>query len=45
MCDLLRRPFRDGRAVVQHGRLITADEDEIARDIANASRRMQEVVV
>lgn len=34
-----------GRRVVEHGRLTTADEDEIARDIAAASRRMQEVTV
>ena len=34
-----------GRPVVEHGRLTTADEEEIARDIAKASRRMQEVVV
>jgi cytosine/adenosine deaminase-related metal-dependent hydrolase len=34
-----------GRRVVERGRLITADEDEIARDLAVASRRMQEVTV
>ena len=34
-----------GRPVVESGRLTTADEEEIARDIAAASRRMQEVVV
>jgi cytosine/adenosine deaminase-related metal-dependent hydrolase len=34
-----------GRTVVDHGRLITADEEAIARDIAAASRRIQEVAV
>ena len=34
-----------GRPVVENGRLATADEEEIARDIAVASRRMQEVAV
>jgi cytosine/adenosine deaminase-related metal-dependent hydrolase len=34
-----------GRPAVQEGRLTTADEDEIARDLARASRRMQEVAV
>ena len=34
-----------GMPVVENGRLTTADEEEIARDIAVASRRMQEVVV
>jgi cytosine/adenosine deaminase-related metal-dependent hydrolase len=34
-----------GRPVVENGRLTTTDEEEIARDIAVASRRMQEVVV
>ena len=34
-----------GKPVVEQGRLTTADEDEIARDIAVASRRMQEVTV
>ena len=30
----------NGRVVVRHGRLLTADEDEIARDIAAASARL-----
>jgi cytosine/adenosine deaminase-related metal-dependent hydrolase len=34
-----------GRTVVEDGRLLTGDEDEIARDIATASRRLQEVAV
>jgi cytosine/adenosine deaminase-related metal-dependent hydrolase len=34
-----------GRVVVENGRLVTGDEGEIARDLAVASRRMQEVVV
>jgi 8-oxoguanine deaminase len=34
-----------GRTVVDDGRLTTADEDAIARDIAAASRRIQEVAV
>jgi cytosine/adenosine deaminase-related metal-dependent hydrolase len=34
-----------GKPVVRQGRLTTADEDEIARDIAVASRRLQEVTV
>ena len=29
-----------GRTVVEDGRLLTGDEDEIARDIAAASRRL-----
>ena len=33
------------KPVVENGRLGTADEEEIARDIAAASRRMQEVAV
>jgi cytosine/adenosine deaminase-related metal-dependent hydrolase len=34
-----------GRPVVENGRLTTADEEQIARDIAVASRKMQEVAV
>jgi cytosine/adenosine deaminase-related metal-dependent hydrolase len=34
-----------GRTVVEHGRLTTGDEDAIARDIAAASRKLQEVAV
>jgi cytosine/adenosine deaminase-related metal-dependent hydrolase len=34
-----------GETVVEDGRLTTADEDAIARDIAAASRRIQEVTV
>ena len=34
-----------GRTVVEHGRLTTGDEETIARELARASRRMQEVVV
>ena len=34
-----------GRTVVEDGRLLTGDEDAIARDIAAASRRLQEVAV
>ena len=34
-----------GRTVVENGRLTTADEETIARELARASRRMQEVVV
>jgi cytosine/adenosine deaminase-related metal-dependent hydrolase len=34
-----------GRTVVEGGRLATGDEDAIARDIAAASRRIQEVAV
>jgi hypothetical protein len=34
-----------GRTVVEDGRLTTGDEDEIARDISAASRRLQEVAV
>jgi cytosine/adenosine deaminase-related metal-dependent hydrolase len=34
-----------GRTVVEDGRLTTGDEDAIARDIAAASRRIQEVAV
>jgi cytosine/adenosine deaminase-related metal-dependent hydrolase len=34
-----------GKTVVDDGRLTTADEDAIARDIAAASRRIQEVAV
>jgi cytosine/adenosine deaminase-related metal-dependent hydrolase len=34
-----------GRPVVDRGRLLTGDEDEIARDLAAASRRLQEVAV
>ncbi len=34
-----------GRTVVEDGRLTTGDEDEIARDIGAASRRLQEVAV
>jgi len=30
----------DGRVVVRGGRLLTADEDEVARDIAATSRRL-----
>jgi cytosine/adenosine deaminase-related metal-dependent hydrolase len=33
----------DGRVVVREGRLLTADEDELARAIAAASARLQEV--
>jgi cytosine/adenosine deaminase-related metal-dependent hydrolase len=34
-----------GRTVVEEGRLLTGDEEEIARDIGAASRRLQEVAV
>jgi cytosine/adenosine deaminase-related metal-dependent hydrolase len=34
-----------GRPVVRQGRLTTADEETIARELAAASRRMQEVTV
>ena len=34
-----------GRPVVEQGRLTTADEETIARELAQASRRMQEVEV
>jgi cytosine/adenosine deaminase-related metal-dependent hydrolase len=34
-----------GRPVVEDGRLTTGDEEEIARELARASRRMQEVAV
>jgi cytosine/adenosine deaminase-related metal-dependent hydrolase len=34
-----------GRTVVENGRLTTADEEDIARELAVASRRMQEVAV
>jgi cytosine/adenosine deaminase-related metal-dependent hydrolase len=34
-----------GRTVVDDGRLLTGDEEEIARDIGSASRRLQEVAV
>ena len=34
-----------GRPVVEEGRLVTADEEVIARELAQASRRMQEVAV
>ena len=30
----------DGRPVVEHDRLVTVDEDELARDAAAASRRL-----
>jgi len=33
----------DGRVVVREGRLLTADEDELAREIRAASDRLQEV--
>ncbi|MDQ6919712.1 MAG: amidohydrolase family protein, partial [Candidatus Dormibacteraeota bacterium] len=33
----------DGRVVVREGRLLTADEEELAREIGAASRRLQEV--
>jgi hypothetical protein len=33
-----------GRAVVEDGALLTADEDGIARDIARASRRLVQEV-
>jgi hypothetical protein len=32
----------DGRAVVEQDRLVTADEEELARDAASASRRLLE---
>lgn len=31
----------EGRVVVREGRLVTADEDALARDLADASRRLQ----
>jgi hypothetical protein len=34
-----------GRTVVEDGRLTTADEEAIARDITTASRRLREVGV
>jgi cytosine/adenosine deaminase-related metal-dependent hydrolase len=34
-----------GEAVVEHGRLTTGDEETIARELAAASRRIQEVAV
>ncbi len=34
-----------GKPVIEHGRLTTGDEDEIARDLARASRKLQEVAV
>jgi cytosine/adenosine deaminase-related metal-dependent hydrolase len=34
-----------GRPVVEDGRLTTADEETIARELAQASRKMQEVAV
>jgi hypothetical protein len=34
-----------GRTVVEDGRLVTADEDVIARELATASQRLQEVAV
>jgi cytosine/adenosine deaminase-related metal-dependent hydrolase len=37
--------FVGGRVVVEGGRLTTGDEDEIARDLERASRKLQEVPV
>jgi 8-oxoguanine deaminase len=37
--------FVGGRPVIEDGRLTTADEDDIARDLARVSRRVQEVPV
>ena len=34
----------DGRPVVEEGRLLTADDESLARDAARASRRLQEAV-
>ena len=34
-----------GRTVVERGRLVTADEETIARELDTASRRLQEVAV
>jgi hypothetical protein len=34
----------NGKIVVRHGRLLTGEEDQIARDIAAESRRLRALI-